>query len=131
GHSLVPLFKGNTPEDWRKSFYYHYYEFPGAHSVARHYGVTTGKHKLIHYYHLDTPAWEMFDLEKDPNELNSVYGKPEYADSQKALEAELKRLREHYKVPENDPVPAKRKRQKGNQNQKGKDKAAAAKKKAA
>ena len=26
GASLVPLFKGNTPDDWRQSFYYHYYE---------------------------------------------------------------------------------------------------------
>ncbi|MDF1739255.1 MAG: sulfatase, partial [Verrucomicrobiales bacterium] len=35
GSSLVPIFKGEEPEDWRESFYYHYYEFPGAHSVAR------------------------------------------------------------------------------------------------
>ena len=33
GHSLVPLLKGETPKDWRKSIYYHYYEFPGAHAV--------------------------------------------------------------------------------------------------
>ena len=25
--------KGKTPRDWRKSLYYHYYEFPGFHSV--------------------------------------------------------------------------------------------------
>ncbi len=24
GHSLVPVLKGETPADWRKSFYYHY-----------------------------------------------------------------------------------------------------------
>ena len=29
GASLVPIFKGLTPKDWRKSFYYHYYEFRG------------------------------------------------------------------------------------------------------
>ncbi len=100
GRSLVPLFKGRTPEDWRKSFYYHYYEFPGAHSVARHYGVTTGNHKLIHYYQLK--EWELFDLEKDPNELNSVYGKPEYASVRKELLAELHRLRKELKVPEDN-----------------------------
>ena len=27
GKSLVPLLKGNTPKDWRKSIYYHYYEY--------------------------------------------------------------------------------------------------------
>ncbi len=102
GVSLAPLFKGNTPEDWRKSFYYHYYEFPGAHSVARHYGVTNGSDKLIHYYHID--EWELFDLTKDPEEMMSVYGKPEYAEKQKELKAELDRLRDVYEVTE-DPMP--------------------------
>jgi arylsulfatase A-like enzyme len=26
GRSLVPLLKGKTPAEWRKSFYYHYYD---------------------------------------------------------------------------------------------------------
>ena len=74
GRSLKPMLQGKpAPDDWRKSFYYHYYEFPGAHSVARHYGVATGRYKLIHYYRRG--EWEMFDLEKDPHEMNSVYGK--------------------------------------------------------
>ena len=47
GRSLVPLLRGQTPADWRKSFYYHYYEFPGPHSVARHYGVVTDRYKLV------------------------------------------------------------------------------------
>ncbi|MEM1443856.1 MAG: sulfatase [Verrucomicrobiota bacterium] len=120
GKSLVPIFEGETPEDWRKSFYYHYYEFPGAHSVARHYGVTDGKHKLIHYYQLE--EWELFDLEKDPNELNSVYGDADYAEKEAELKAEIGRLQELYEVGE-DPVEPPR-------NQKGK-KAGKEKKKAA
>jgi arylsulfatase A-like enzyme len=47
GRSLVPLFTANTPKDWPTSFYYHYYEYPGAHSVARHFGVRTKTHKII------------------------------------------------------------------------------------
>ena len=113
GRSIVPVLKssGMTPADWRKSFYYHYFEFPGAHSVARHYGVTNGKHKLIHYYgpsHVKGEtydAWELFDLGKDPNELKSVYGSPEYADVRKQLEKEVTRLRGVYKVPDQDPMP--------------------------
>ena len=72
GRSLVPVIQGNTPEDWRKSFYYQYYEFPGAHSVARHYGVTNGKYKLIHFYgpsHIENETydeWELFDLDSGP-----------------------------------------------------------------
>tara|TARA_R110002096_G_scaffold44488_13_gene119562 strand:- start:527 stop:2092 length:1566 start_codon:yes stop_codon:yes gene_type:complete len=103
GASLKPLFKGKQPKDWRTSFYYHYYEFPGGHSVARHFGVTDGEHKLISYYHLD--EFELFDLKKDPNELNSVYDSPEYSGKRKELEQELVRLRELYQVPE-DPHPA-------------------------
>ena len=101
GRSLVPLFRGKTPEDWRKYFYYHYYEFPGAHSVARHYGVADKRYKLIHYYQVG--EWELFDLEKDPNEMKSVYGRKEYEDIQKKLLVELERLRKELKVPEQDP----------------------------
>jgi arylsulfatase A-like enzyme len=109
GRSLVPLFKGQTPADWRKSFYYHYYEFPAVHSVARHYGVTTGRHKLIHFYQLG--EWELFDLQKDPNELNSVYDSADYAETRQQLKAELDRLRQFYQVPETDPEsPRKRRR---------------------
>ncbi len=97
GTSLVPLLKGQTPDDWRKSIYYHYYEFPGAHSVRKHYGVRTKRHKLIHYYNID--EWELFDLKKDPNELKSVYGDPAYTDIQKRLETKLGRLRKRYQVP--------------------------------
>ncbi len=102
GESFGPILRGKTPRDWRTTFYYHYYEFPGAHSVARHYGVTDGDHKLIQYYHLD--EGELFDLKKDPNEMNSVYDSPEYASKRKELESELERLREYYQVPE-DPKP--------------------------
>ncbi len=94
GLSLVPLLKGQTPEDWRKSVYYHYYEFPGAHSVAKHYGVRTDRYKLIHFYEVGT--WELFDLEKDPREMRSVYDDPLYAEVLAEMEQELARLREHY-----------------------------------
>lgn len=102
GRSLVPILKGQTPADWRKSFYYHYYEHPAVHSVARHYGVVTERYKLIHFYEPDFKYWELFDLKSDPRELKSVYGQPEYAQTQKELEQELSRLRAQLKVPEPD-----------------------------
>jgi arylsulfatase A-like enzyme len=102
GRSLVPLLAGNTPDDWRKSFYYHYYEGPPAvHKVARHYGVATDRYKLIHYY--QTGEWELLDREKDPLELRSFYGDPAYAEVQEELEDELERLRGELSVPERDP----------------------------
>ncbi|MFZ5833573.1 MAG: sulfatase [Planctomycetota bacterium] len=108
GRSFVPLLKGNTPDDWRKTFYYHYYEYPAVHSVRRHYGVTDGRYKLIHFYpnRFDPQPideWELYDLEKDPKELQSVYGNPEYAAVQERLTKELARLRAELNVPEEDP----------------------------
>ena len=104
GRSLVPLLKGQTPVDWRKSFYYHYYEHPGPHSVRRHYGVVTDRYKLVRFYEPDIDSWELFDLKLDPHELTSVYAKAEYATIQQELEAELARLRKELKVPDPDPA---------------------------
>ena len=103
GKSLTPVLKGQTPADWRKSFYYHYYEYPGPHDVRRHYGVVTDRYKLVHFYEPGVDYWELFDLKTDPKELTSVHDKSEYAAARKDLEAELARLRAELKVPEKDP----------------------------
>jgi arylsulfatase A-like enzyme len=103
GRSLVPLLAGKAPADWRKSFYYHYYEYPGPHNVHRHYGVVTDRYKLVYFYEPEMNYWELFDLEKDPHELRSVYGDKEYAEVQKQLEDELTRLRSELKLPAQDP----------------------------
>ena len=96
GCSLRPLVQGNTPQNWRTSMYYHYYEYPAVHMVKRHYGVRTKRYKLIHFYY-DIDAWELYDLEKDPNELNNVYDDAAYADVVKQLKAQLEQLRNQYK----------------------------------
>jgi arylsulfatase A-like enzyme len=104
GRSLVPILttRGDAPWDWRKSFYYHYYEGPeGAHAVARHEGVRTERHKLIHYY--ETGEWELFDLATDPLEMRSVAGAPAHATLEAELRAELTRLRRELRVPESEP----------------------------
>jgi arylsulfatase A-like enzyme len=103
GRSLVPLLKGEPPADWRTSFYYHFYEYPAVHSVRRHYGVVTDRYKLVRFYEPDIDYWELFDREKDPRELTSVYGRAEYAAARKELAAELARLRAELGVPDPDP----------------------------
>jgi ABC-type oligopeptide transport system ATPase subunit len=98
GESIVPLLKGEKPADWRKSLYYHYYEFPAVHMVKRHYGVRTERYKLIHFYN-DIDVWELYDLQEDPKELNNLYGKEGYDQITKELMQELKRLQEQYDDP--------------------------------
>jgi arylsulfatase A-like enzyme len=101
GRSMLPVLRGASGGDWRKSFYYHFYEDKDTdHHVAKHEGVTNGRAKLIHFYTLG--EWELYDLEKDPHELNNVYGKPEYAKLQAELTAELERLRKELQVPTNE-----------------------------
>jgi arylsulfatase A-like enzyme len=103
GRSLVPFLRGSPPPDWRTSFYYHYYEYPGPHSVRRHYGVVTDRFKLVHFYEPDMDYWELFDRQTDPHELRNVLGRADYADERKRLDGELARLRRSLRVPENDP----------------------------
>ena len=53
-------------------------------------------------------GWELYDLEKDPQELKSVYGEPTYAKITEELKKELSRLRKEYHVPEDTrPLPNK------------------------
>ncbi|WP_430817184.1 sulfatase family protein [Carboxylicivirga sp. RSCT41] len=101
GESLVPLLKGHTPDSWRKSLYYHYYEYPGWHMVHRHEGAYDGRYKLMNFYDLN--EWELYDLETDPNEMKNQINNPEYANVVKVMRAELNKLRTQYKVPENQP----------------------------
>ena len=95
GKSLVPILEGETPEDWRNEHYYHYYEHPSEHDVRRHYGITTDRYKLIHFYY-DLDKWELYDLKNDPSEMNNIYGDPDYADVQAKLHEDLEKLRAKY-----------------------------------
>lgn len=95
GMSLLPLFS-NKNSNWRDALYYHYYEYPGIHMVKRHFGVRTERYKLIHFYY-DVDEWELYDLEKDPEELNNVYNNPEYKLVQQEMHKRLDELRIQYK----------------------------------
>ena len=110
GNSLVPLMRGETPDDWRDALYYHYYEYPGEHRVRRHEGVMTERYKLIRFYGYDVPnmeEWELYDLERDPQEMQSEYSNPEYEDIVAQLKVKLQELRDQYEVvdmPQKEPT---------------------------
>lgn len=94
GKSFRKLVSGET-DQWRDAVYYTYYEYPSVHMVKRHYGVATDRYKLIHFYY-DIDEWELYDLEKDPNEMNSVYDNPAYAEVQEQMHQRLTELRAEY-----------------------------------
>lgn len=103
GKSLRPLLREEADEGIREVIYYHYYEYPGPHDVRPHYGVRSDRYKLIYFYTID--EWELFDLEDDPWELNSVHGAPAYAEVQKEMEALLKQARQEHEDDTGEPLP--------------------------
>ena len=97
GASLLPLMRTGKAKGWRKSMYYHYYEYPyGWHNVKKHYGVRTQRYKLIHFYN-DIDAWELYDLKHDADETHNVYGQRKYKRIVKKLKKELLRLQTQYR----------------------------------
>jgi arylsulfatase A-like enzyme len=96
GRSMVPVLKGRTPRNWRKEHYYHYYEYPGSHMVKRHYGMSTNRYKLMHYYY-DIDEWEMYDLKTDPDEIKNVYNDPDYSSARRKLHKSLAKLMKKYR----------------------------------
>jgi arylsulfatase A-like enzyme len=105
GKSYKSILEGKTPPDWRQSMYYRYWmHLDGSHNVPAHYGVRTNRYTLIHFYgkHMDMkgakkldidPEWEMYDNQKDPQQMRNVYADSAYATTLRDLRLELDRLR--------------------------------------
>lgn len=93
GKSFLPILK-NSKTEVRKNMYYHYYE-KGEHAVSPHFGISDGRYKLIRFYG-GVEAWELYDLEKDKQEMQNVYGQKSYRSIQnrllKLLTAEANKL---------------------------------------
>ena len=84
GKSFLPLVK-NKKMKGRDAMYYHYYEYD-EHSVSPHFGISTGRYKLIRFYSR-VNCWELYDLRKDKSEMEIVYGQKGY----EKITAELKK----------------------------------------
>ncbi len=91
GESFKSILHGKTPKDWQKGMYYHYYEFPYWHHVQPHYGIRTKKYTLAHFYY-NIDVWELYDLEKDPEQMHNIINDPQYNNVIKDLKAQLKDL---------------------------------------
>jgi arylsulfatase A-like enzyme len=105
GKSYKSILEGQTPKDWRTSMYYRYWmHLDGSHNVPACYGVRTTRYTLIHYYGKGLsmkgaknkdlpPEWELFDRDKDPQQINNVYADAAYQTVVRELRIELDRLR--------------------------------------
>lgn len=106
GISFLPLLKNHVsngksqdstglPVYWRKAMYYHYYEFPQPHHVYPHFGIRTEQYKLVRFYG-PSDFWELYDLSKDPQEMNNLYALKGYKQIIASLKAKLKDLIRQY-----------------------------------
>ena len=92
GKSMMPLAEGKPNVSWRKDWLYEYYEYPGFENVRPCRGVRTDRYKLIHFF-IEPQEFELYDLHTDPDEMNNLYGKPEYAELTAHLKDRLTALR--------------------------------------
>ena len=75
GHSLRGILEGKA-EKVRDASYYHFYSH-GDNNLPEMIGIRTATHKLIHYPGMKGKyQWELFDLEKDPEEMQEPLHQP-------------------------------------------------------
>ncbi|MBL7970931.1 MAG: sulfatase [Prolixibacteraceae bacterium] len=115
GESFRENLRGKTPGNWRKSMYYRYWENEPLRPA--HLGIRNERYKLALFYGQpkassskkivlpDLPAWEFYDLKKDPQETRNAVEDPRYRAVIAEMRKELIKLREDYQdTDDGDPV---------------------------
>jgi len=94
GRSLRPLLEGRHPK-WRESFLLEYFSDNVARRILNmgYQAVRTRRWKYIHYTELSGMD-ELYDLDRDPYELDNLALRRDSDSTVSEMQAELKRLRE-------------------------------------
>ena len=92
---------GKEPKNWKQAAYYRYWMHMAHHDNPGEMAIRTKTHKLIYFYGANykgqnqtPPAWELYDLRKDPQELNNVYDDPAYVKIRDRLKKQFASLRQ-------------------------------------
>ena len=106
GRSLLPLVRGEKPDDWRTDFYYeHAFDVQklvdeGKISperlwpIPRSEGVVSLDWKYLHYYDYPSPNEELYDLRRDSHETTNLASDPEHQAMKDSLRSRMQTLRE-------------------------------------
>jgi len=109
GRTFLPMLRGEpAPKDWRTGIYYRYWLHTTSHANPAHWGIRTKQYKLIFFCGLPLdvpyavkqpvePYWELYDLQRDPYEMNNVYADPDYAQVRETLKQQLLELKRQFK----------------------------------
>ncbi len=91
---------GQEPRNWKQAVYYRYWMHMAHHDNPGEMSIRTKTHKLIYFYganyeggYQTPPAWELYDLVNDPQELRNVYHVPKYNRIRGELKAQFAQLR--------------------------------------
>ena len=109
------------PAGWKQEAYYQYWMHMAHHDIPGHIAMRTKRYKLIFFYgtagtkgfgsdrseYNTPPAWELYDLEKDPHEMNNVYDDAAYAEVVAKLKSQFKELRKRIKADDPSIAPIK------------------------
>ena len=91
GRSLVPLLTGQAPTNWPDETLFHF-----RHDTSQDTPPTFWALRTLRYKYIETPdsgEVELYDLNSDPYEVQSVAGQPAYAQEQANLRQRLDALR--------------------------------------
>ena len=98
GRSLLPVFNGKTPQDWRTDHYHEHHMNIG--SIPKWRGVRDDRYTYARYFE-QQPAHELlYDREADPDQLRNVADDPEYKATLKRLRARCDAFTAQYTRPE-------------------------------
>lgn len=87
GKSFIPILKGQTPS-WRNTVFYEYYWENAFPQTPTQFAVRTDQYKFIR----SQGTWDidqLYDMKKDPNELNNLIRNPEMQNIAKDLNDQL------------------------------------------
>ena len=94
GQSMAPLLAASSGKvPWRESFLYQNYEDPAYPRVTFDlFAVRTPTHKYVEVP--QHPEWnQLFDLEKDPREMNNLIADPGHGDLLARMQGEMRELK--------------------------------------
>ena len=97
GESMLNLLKGKKEKNWRKAILFEYFldtywPYAGPNQIA----VRTERYKLVDSF-LKNDIDELYDLKKDPGEMNNLINTAKYDGIEADLRAEASLLKKQYK----------------------------------